>query len=90
MSKKRGNLLNNQKLLEIKISDGLLNLEEFTRTMSDNIDFNCFDILSITRTDSEHPYTRQYAHRKVDTQVYRVIADAIRYLIPKIHDSKLN
>ena len=45
MSKNRSNLLKKKKLLETRISNGLTNLEEFTRTMSDNIDFNNFDIL---------------------------------------------
>jgi len=90
MSKKSSNLLNEKKLLELKVSDGLTNLEEFTRTMSDNIDFNSFDILSITRTDSEQPYTRQYAHRKVDTQVYRIIADAIKAVPLHLFKYKLN
>ena len=90
MSKKRSNLLNKKTLLEAKISSGLTNLEEFTRTMSDNIDFNNFDILSITRTDSEQPYTRQYAHRKVDTQAYRIIADAVKAVPLQLFKYKLN
>ena len=83
----RDNVLNKNKLLEIKISGGLSNLEAFTRTMADNIDFNSFDILSVTRTGTGQTYTRQYAHHKVGTQAYRIAADAIRYL-SKIHKFK--
>ncbi|WP_455200201.1 hypothetical protein [Kaarinaea lacus] len=90
MAKKRSNLLKKKKLLESKISNGLTNLEEFTRTMSDNIDFNSFDILSITRTDAEQSYTRQYAHRKVDTQAYRIFADAIKAVPLHLFKYKLN
>ena len=90
MSKKRSNLLIKKKLLESNISNGLTNLEEFTRTMSDNIDFNSFDILSITRTDSEQSYTRQYAHRKVDTQAYRILSDAIKAVPLPLLKFKLN
>ena len=90
MSKNCSNLLNQKKLLETKISDGLSNLEEFTRIMSDNVDFNCFDILSVTRTDSNQPYTCQYAHRKVDTQVYRIVSEAIRYILPRFQKFKPN
>lgn len=90
MSKKRSNLLKQKKLLESKISNGLTNLEGFTRTMSDNVDFNSFDILSITRTDPEQSYTRQYAHRKVDTQAYRILADAIKAVPLHLFKYKLN
>ena len=90
MSKKRNNSLNKKKLLENKLSKGLINLEEYTRTMSDKIDFNSFDILSITRADSEQSYTRQYAHRKVDTQAYRIFADAIKVVPLHLFKYKLN
>jgi hypothetical protein len=90
MSKKHNNTLNNKKLLEIKVSDGLTNLEELTRSMVDNIDYNSFDILSVTRTDAEQPYTRQYAHRKVDTQPRSIASNLFCYLFPQFCKLKLN
>lgn len=90
MSKKHINSLINKKLLEIKVSDGLTNLEELTRSVSDNIDFNSFDILSITRTDAEQPYTRQYAHHKVDTKTHRMASNIFCYLFPQFCKLKLN
>ncbi|WP_455366308.1 hypothetical protein [Kaarinaea lacus] len=90
MSKKNSNSLDHKKLLETKISDGLTNLEEMTRSMSENVDFNSFDILSITRTDAEQPYTRQYAHRKTDTQTQRIASSLICYLFPQWCKLKLN
>ncbi|WP_455220330.1 hypothetical protein [Kaarinaea lacus] len=90
MSKKDSDALKNKKLLETKVSDGLSNLEELTRSMAENIDFNSFDILSIKRTDSEQPYTRQYAHRKVDTKAHRIASNIICYLFPQFCKLKLN
>ena len=90
MSNRRNKLLKRNKLLESKISNGLTNLEQFTRTMSENIDFNSFDILSITRVDAEQPYTRRFSHRKVDTQAYRIAAEAIRNLPLLFKRYKLN
>ena len=90
MSKKSHKLLSKKKLLELKISDGLTNLEEFTRLMTNNIDFNTFDVLSITRTDSSQNYTRQFAHRKVDTQAFRITAEAIKNLTFCFYKHKLN
>ena len=76
--------------MELKISDSLTNLEQFTHEMSANIDFNSFDILSITRVDAEQPYTRRFTHRKVDTQVYRIAAEALRNLPLLFKRHKLN
>ena len=90
MSKKHSKLLSKKKLLEVKIKDGLTNLEEFTRIMADNIDFNSFDVLSITRTDSKQQYTRQFAHRKVDTQAFRIASDAIKSIPFSLYKYKLN
>ncbi len=90
MTKKRSNLLKDKKLLEHKIADGLTNLEDYTSALSENIDFNSFDILSITRTDSEQPYTCQYAHRKLDTQVYRIITDALKAVPFRLFKLKIN
>ena len=90
MSKKHNKLLTSKKLLEVKIRDGLTNLEEFTRTMAENIDFNCFDVLSVTRTDSKQSYTRQFAHRKVDTQAFRIASDAIKSVPFSLLKYKLN
>lgn len=41
------------------MQSSLSHLEEFTREMAGNIDFDSFDVLSVTRTD--HAYT--YTHR---------------------------
>ncbi|KPJ94125.1 MAG: hypothetical protein AMJ55_06860 [Gammaproteobacteria bacterium SG8_15] len=90
MSKKHINSLNNKKLLELKVSDGLTNLEELTRSMSENIDFDSFDILSITRTDVEQPYTRQYANHKVETKPSRTVSNFFCYLFPQFCKLKLN
>jgi len=90
MSKNHNKSLKDKKLLEIKISDVLTNLEEFTRIMTDNIDFNSFDVLSITRTDSNQPYTRQFAHRKVDTQAFRIASDAIKSIPFRLFKNKPN
>jgi hypothetical protein len=90
MSKKHNNTLINKQILEIKVNDGLTNLEELTRSMSENVDFNSFDILSITRTDAEQTYTRQYAHRKVDTQAHRITSSFFCYLFPQLCKLKLN
>ena len=90
MNKKQNKLLNQKKLRELKVSDSLTNLEEFTRIMTDDIDFNCFDVLSVTRLDTEEPYTRKYAHAQVDTQVYRVAAKSAEILPLDIAKNKLN
>ena len=90
MSKKSHKLLSKKKLLELKISDGLTNLEEFTRIMTNNIDFNSFDVLSITRTDNNQTYTRQFAHRKVDTQAFRIASDTIKSIAFCFYKNKLN
>lgn len=90
MSKKQNKLLNENKLRELKVSDSLTNLEEFTRIMTDDIDFNCFDVLSITRVDNEKPYTRKFAHRHVETQIYRIAADEEENLPLGVNKNKLN
>jgi len=91
MSKKRDDALKNKQLLEIKVSDGIANLEELTRSMAENIDFSTFDILSIKRTDGEEPYTRRYAHRKVEnTQAQRIASNIICYLFPHFCKLKTN
>lgn len=90
MRKKQNKLLNENKLRELKVSDSLTNLEEFTRIMTDDIDFNCFDVLSITRVDSEKPYTRKFSHQHVETQVYRIASDADETLPHGINKHKLN
>ena len=82
--------MSKKKLLELKICDGLTNLEEFTRFMTNNIDFNSFDVLSITRTDDKQTYTRQFTHRKVDTQAFRIASDAIKNLLARLSKNKLN
>jgi len=76
MSKKEKFVLDDNKLRELKVSDSLTNLEEFTRILTDHIDFNSFDILSVTRIDTDEPYTRTFAHSHVDTQVYRIEAES--------------
>ena len=67
MVKKFSKILSKNRLLELKISDALTNLEEYTRSLTENLDFSCFDILSVTRQDSDSPYTRMFAHPKPDT-----------------------
>ena len=90
MNKKQNKLLNDNKLREIKVSDSLTNLEEFTRIMTDDIDFNCFDVLSVTRIDADQPYTKKFAHRHVDSQVYRIASDEAETLPLGIAKNKLN
>jgi len=90
MNKKQNKLLNEKKLRELKISDSLTNLEEFTRILTDNIDFNSFDVLSVTRLDSDQPYTRKFAHRHAETQAYRVAAEASETLPSDMAKNKLN
>jgi hypothetical protein len=68
--------LSEKKLLEVRISDSLTNLEEFARIMTDDIDFTSFDVLSVTRIDTETPYTKKFSHRRLDTQTYRIFSDA--------------
>lgn len=77
MSQERKKQLNQRKMLELNISHGLNNLALFTHSLSQKTDFNSFDILSVTRVDSETPYTRQFTHRRVDSQVYRAVARAL-------------
>ena len=90
MSKKHNKLLIAKRLLEVKISDSLTNLEEFTHQMADNIDFNSFDVLSITRTDSEEPYTRRFAQQKVNTRSRRIAAEVSKLISFKLLKFKLN
>ena len=70
MSKKQNKVLNDNKLRELKVSDSLTNLEEFTRILTDEIDFNCFDVLSVTRLDTETPYTKKFAHAHMQGHTY--------------------
>lgn len=90
MANKQKKLLNDKKLREIKVSDSLTNLEEFTRVMTDNIDFNCFDVLSVTRIDSETTYTKKYAHPHVEAQVHRLDSDVSESIPIEIAKNKLN
>jgi hypothetical protein len=64
------------------MSDSLSNLKQFSLQMTENIDFNSFDVLSVTRVDEEQSYTRYFSHRKVDTQGWRIAADALRRFMP--------
>jgi len=83
--------LKENKLFEITASDFMNNLEEYTRMMTNNIDFNTFDIISITRTDSDNVYTQQYACRKVNTQAYRIASDTKNIIqLPVLRKQKLN
>jgi len=90
MSKKQKKLLNDNKLLEVKLSDSLTNLEEYTRIMTDGIDFDSFDVLSVTRIDTDEPYTRNFAHRRVEAQVYSMASEASETLPLGVAKNKLN
>jgi hypothetical protein len=90
MSKKQNKLLNDNKLREIKVSDSLTNLEEFTRILTDDIDFNSFDVLSVTRLDAEQPYTRKFAHRHVEARAQPESSDASESLPLGIAKNRLN
>ncbi|NOZ54940.1 MAG: hypothetical protein GXP08_17690 [Gammaproteobacteria bacterium] len=90
MPKKPSNSLIKNKLSEITTSDVLDNLEEYTRMMSANIDFNTFDIISVTRTDFEYTYTQQYACRKVNTHTNRIASDTKNIIQLPLHKQKLN
>ena len=90
MNEKQKKLLNDKKLRELKVSDSLTNLEEFTRIMIDDIDFNCFDVLSITRLESDESYTKKFAHRHVETQIYRIAGDESATLPLGMSKNKLN
>ena len=90
MRKKQNKLLNKKKLRELKVSDSLTNLEEFTRIMTNDIDFNCFDVLSVTRLDAEESYTRKYAHAHLDTEIYHVAAESTEILPLDFAKNKLN
>ena len=90
MNAKKKKLLNDKKLREIKVSDSLTNLEEFTRIMTDDIDFNCFDVLSVSRLDSEKPYTKKFAHSHVETQVHPLSADDQKVIPLNTTKNKLN
>lgn len=90
MNEKQKKLLNDKKLRELKVSDSLTNLEEFTRIITDDIDFNCFDVLSITRLDAEQSYTKKFAHPHVETQVYRIAGDESATLPLGMSKNKLN
>jgi len=78
------------KLFEITASDVLNNLEEYTRMMTNSIDFNTFDIISITRTDSDCRYTQQYACRRVNTKAYRITSDSKNIIQLPLRKQKLN
>lgn len=90
MSKKQKNLLNDNKLLEVKISDSLTNLEEYTRIMTDGIDFDSFDVLSVTRIDTDEPYTRKFARRRVEPQAYQFDSDNLESPPMGVAKNKLN
>lgn len=90
MSKKQNKLLNDNKLREIKVSDSLTNLEEFTRILTDDIDFNSFDVLSVTRLDTEQPYTRKFAHRHVETRLEANATDSSKTLPLGVAKNRLN
>lgn len=90
MKQKQKKLLNDKKLRELKVSDSLTNLEEFTRIMTDNIDFNSFDVLSVTRLDTEQSYTRKFAHAHVQSQSYHIAEDEDDILPSAIAKNRLN
>lgn len=90
MKNKQKKPLDQKKLREIKVSDSLTNLEEFTRIMTDEIDFSCFDVLSITRLDADKPYTKKYAHRQVDDTTHQTIQDENRALLQGFAKYKFN
>jgi hypothetical protein len=90
MSRSRNNLSNKKKTLEVKVSDSLSNLEQFSLQITENFDFNSFDVLSVTRVEDDQTYTRRFTHRKVDTQSWRIAADALRFLPQLFRRYKLN
>ena len=81
MTKKTCKHLNYKDFSETTVNDYLASQEEYTRSMTQRLDFTCFDILSITRADVAQAYTRQFAHPKVDTQAYRISAAAAEQLV---------
>jgi hypothetical protein len=58
--------------------------------MTDGIDFDSFDVLSVTRIDTDESYTRKFAHRRVEPQVYRFDSDASETVPIGIAKNKLN
>lgn len=90
MTKKLDKTLNKKQYLESKVSKGLTNLEQYMGKMTENLDFTCFDILSITRTDQESAYTRQFPHPKVDTQSYRIALSSGQIVNDSLRKYKLN
>lgn len=72
------------------MSDSLANLEQFTETLAENIDFDSFDVLSITRVDTEQPYTRRFSHPKAQIRAWRLAAETLRDLPRIFRRYKLN
>lgn len=90
MSTKQKNLLSDKKLLELKVDDSLTNLEEYARMMTDDIDFDSFDVLSITRLDADKPYTRKFTHPRIESQAHRIASDEGDTLPTGVKKSRLN
>jgi hypothetical protein len=71
-----------KKNLELTLQDTQDNLEEFMLMLAGDTDMNTFDVLSITRTDSESVYTHTFKHPRVTTQGARVAYDECADVIP--------
>jgi single-stranded DNA-specific DHH superfamily exonuclease len=90
MSDSRNKSQKNKNKLEKKMSDSLANLEQFTETLAENIDFDSFDVLSITRVDTEQPYTRRFSHPKAQRRAWRLATETLRDLPRIFRRYKLN
>lgn len=71
-----------KKNLELTLQDTQDNLEDFILMLSQNTDMSTFDILTITRTDSEVGYSHSIKHPRVTTQAARVAYEERANVIP--------
>lgn len=71
-----------QKNLELTLQDTRDNMEEFVLTLARNTDMSAFDILTITRTDTDVSYSHSFKHPRVTTQAARVAYEEAADVIP--------
>ena len=71
---------NPNQVLESKVKDSQENMFEFALSVTKDMDFTTFDVLSITRADMASSYTYKTIHRKVNTQAERVAAQNARII----------
>ena len=71
-----------KKSLELTLQDTRDNLEEFMLMLAHDSDMSTFDVLTVTRTDTEDCYSHSIKHPRVTTQAARVAYDECAKVIP--------